>query len=228
MYRLLVFAIFLLTLPSNAVKSIQISKCCPLDQKINIAKDSEITCEPSVEKKWLPKIYSPRTKNFTNTPKNWVIKSNFLQCNGTLKSYKQGAAVPTFLLRSNGNLLVVELGQQFFVPEKYCIDSGYALICEESQPQIQKTRVKKCCGTGAVMSELKKSCIVMNGTDYKIDLDDDKSLVEGFPGCSDYVFVGKLHDGKILDDGSLEMNDGKTVIPPNEFCLEHVLENAGK
>lgn len=229
MYRLLIIFAFLCTLPSNAVKSIQISKCCSIDQKLTVTKDNQISCEVGIDKKWLPKIYSPRIQNFVDQPKNWVIKPNFLQCNGSLRSLKQGASgVHTFILMSNGNLIVIELGHQAFTPDKYCIDSGFALICEEGQLQKQKTRIKKCCGTGAVISELKKSCVVMNGTDYKIELDESKTLVEGFPGCSDYVFVGKLRDGKIKDDGSLEMNDGQTILPPNEFCLEHVLENAGK
>lgn len=225
-YKLLVLLLVFGVVVTLGAKTIQIPKCCPVGQRILVNKENEISCEDGIDKKWLPKIYSPKSKNFINQPKNWVFKPKFLECtNGTLRILKQGTNVTTFLLMSNGYLIN---DPQTLSPEKYCVDSNYALVCEEGEAQILKTRIKKCCGQGAIMSELKKSCIIMNGTDYKIEIDESKLLVPGFPACSDYVFVGKLSDSKILEDGRLEINEGKTILPANEFCLEHVFENAGK
>lgn len=238
MNRQIVFLTILVTLlPSLALKNITITKCCPNDQKLTVTSDQK-TCEAGLEKAWFPKIYSPVKRTYINVPKSWIIKNNnqFLECDGNIKVYKQGAPTITYVLLSNGNLTIFELPDANIPPSRYCIDSGYALVCEETPENLHhsqelaqpKTRIKKCCGKGAVWSELKNSCVVMSGNDYKIELEDDKVLVDGFPGCSDYVLVGKLHEGKMRADGSLELDGGKTVFPVDGYCLEHVLENAGK
>ena len=40
--------------------------------------------------------------------------------------------------------------------------------------------------------------------------------------------MGKLKEADKLRNGSLVLQESKVVVPPGNYCLEHVLEDAGE
>lgn len=106
-----------------------------------------------------------------------------------------------------------------------CLNEVQAL----TQPS--QTRIKKCCGEGAVFKDTKSSCVTMKGSHYRIDLGEGRSTVAGFPPCAPaghMVIAGKLAEAELKDNGSLWLSGAAVLLPAGDFCLEHVLENAGK
>lgn len=207
----LLFYVSVNTLSVNSEKTITVLNCC---DDANCATDN------------LPTIYSFTKKNYlTEKPPSWTIKTiASLDC-GTLRLESvESGQTSSFVIVENGLLLLTE-SKETFTPNKYCyVNSKTAMYCTGKPKQM---KVKKCCGYGAVFSETKNSCMRLNVTDYKIDV--PLPLVEGFPRCKNLVNAGKLHEAELLINGSLLFKHlNNTLVPNEDFCLEHVLENAGK
>lgn len=62
-----------------------------------------------------------------------------------------------------------------------------------------------------------------------MDVGDDKALVAGFPECEDhFAIAGKLNDSVLMGNGSLLLPESGILLAAGTFCLENVLESAGK
>lgn len=229
----LLLALVVLTTFSNAItalKNVTVSKCCDLDE--HAAKEYHFKCVMGKEEKWAPKVYSPRKKKFLTpgtVPSNWVLKApNQPDCGGGNVTIFALNTLKTYIAFDNGSLWVPEY-DKLISPNSYCIDYNVAFVClKELQSTVPQVRIKKCCGGGAVYKDTENRCINLNVTDYKIELDDDKLLVAGFPACEGHmVIAGKLHEADLEANGSLFLREANVLLPSGEFCLEHVLENAG-
>lgn len=219
MLRLLLF--LLLTIfanPLNGQKSSITVNCC-----------SSVTCSPRDEE--LPRIYSQSKKTFLSArPSYWTINTiGNLEC-GTyrLETVVSSNDVSNFFIKETGRLLLVETFQEI-LPKNFCfVNKTLAYYCTNEEIQVT---VKKCCGQGAVFSETKQSCIPMNVTDYKIHIGNEKRLIQGFPNCqfSRHVIAAKLQNpDDLLANGSIILPESNVLLQEGEFCLEHVLEDAGE
>lgn len=183
-------------------------------------------CDDVCQTDSLPTIYSFKKKNYlTEKPASWIIKTiPSLDCGELRLESVESGQTSSFVIVENGFLFLTE-SKETFSPNKYCyVNSKTAMYCTGKPKQI---KVKKCCGYGAVFSETKNSCMRLNVTDYKIEI--PLPLVEGFPRCKNLVNAGKLHEAELLLNGTLLFkNLNNTLVPNEDFCLEHVLENAGK
>ncbi|KAJ9597783.1 hypothetical protein L9F63_011391 [Diploptera punctata] len=222
---------------AGAGVTITVLKCCPSGQIL--AQNNN--CKLGLNS-WPPPVYSPSSGSFLDTiPHHWrVVEGARPKCSKncaqtTLRSHR---ASPDFILFDNGSLLLEFT--KFLEPGSFCID-GYqtisAIVCSEenchsaeqvpSQVVVKRSRVKKCCGEGAVFSEVGQHCIT-HSSNVNLTLAIDTSAVNlslGFPPCEELVVAGKLEDGvKLGENGSLYVPGIQTTLKPEEFCIEHILE----
>lgn len=214
---------------TSSVKNVTIAKCCKLDEHLT----NENKCAFSDHNTWTIKVFSPAKRTFLpkgTIPANWHLKADMKPncARPALLTANLGNYVPF----QNGSLFVVEYNQLVH-PQRYCIDYSTALVCleDDNKPQsIAYVRIKKCCGPDAIFSDTNQTCIAVRDASYQIDVGADKTLTAGFPACSQHriAFLGKLHEAKIQANGSLLLQESRVLLPVGNYCLEHVLENAGK
>jgi G protein-coupled receptor Mth (Methuselah protein) len=214
---------------ATSARNVTISKCCKFDESLS---STENKCLPVVHQPtWTLKVYSPAKQAYLpkdRVPPNWHLKAGVKP-----DCFRPALLTPhlgTYVPFQNGSLFVVEYNKLVH-PGNYCIDYGAVLACLEDQPQsMSLVRVKKCCGSDGIFSETNNTCIHMRDSPYRIDLGPNKTLGTGFPSCSqqEIVFVGKLDEARMQDNGSLWLTKTKTLIPVGNYCLEHVFENAGR
>jgi hypothetical protein len=226
--RTLLLALSAVSVATSA-RNVTISKCCKFDESLS---STENKCLPVVHQPtWTLKVYSPAKQAYLpkdRVPPNWHLKAGVKP-----DCFRPALLTPhlgTYVPFQNGSLFVVEYNKLVH-PGNYCIDYGAVLACLEDQPQsMSLVRVKKCCGSDGIFSETNNTCIHMRDSPYRIDLGPNKTLGTGFPSCSqqEIVFVGKLDEARMQDNGSLWLTKTKTLIPVGNYCLEHVFENAGE
>ncbi|XP_025834528.1 probable G-protein coupled receptor Mth-like 1 [Agrilus planipennis] len=210
------------------LKNVTISKCCELGQSLQ--KESNYSCVSTNRTSWTPQIYSPSKRKFLTegtVPQNWILNpSKRPDCGEFETKILSLERQKTYIVFENGSLMLFDDLDNLVHPDKYCIDYKTVIACSiEKQPQV---KVKKCCGDGGIYVDIKKSCKPMNGSHYKISLNEDFKLVSGFPDCDKHMIIaGKLKDAEIFSNGSLLLKDVNVLLPSKHFCLEHVLENAG-
>lgn len=225
--NLIIFTTY--TESATQLKNVTVSKCCLLDEYL-VKDASGVRCVPGNQEYWTPRIYSARKKKLLTQgmiPSNWHVKeAQRPECNATY--FPLNHQRTTGIVFENGSMWLLEYSK-FVRPSKFCIDLNAALVCLDEVLISNQVHVKKCCGNGAVYKDTKKSCVTIKGSDYKIDLDEDKTLIEGFPPCDDdhMVIAGKLHEADLQENGSLLLDEANVLLPAGDFCLEHVLENAG-
>ena len=222
--------------------SVTLLKCCPLGHTLG----QNNNCKQG-SNSWPPPVYSPG-RFLEAIPNHWRLlegvrpKCTRSCAQTTLWSH---TASPLFVLFDNGSLLLLE-SNKFLEPGSFCVDGPVAIVCSEenchaaeqipSQVIVKKSRVKKCCGEGAVFSEVGQHCVALpesysnNVTLANFSsLHIDTSMVNlslGFPVCEELVVAGKLEDGvKLGENGSLHVPVAKTTLKTEEFCIEHILEN---
>ncbi|PSN46544.1 hypothetical protein C0J52_19598 [Blattella germanica] len=242
---------------SDGATSVTILKCCPNGQVLGINN----FCKPApsvLGHSWLPPIYNPLIgRLLEEPPKYWrIVEGTKPKCSRNCVATTTWSHIssPVFILLNNGSLLYEF--KKYFNPESFCVDSLVAVICmEDSQCQdyeaaqqvpseitVKKSRVKKCCGEGAVFSESKGHCIALPDSNDVApnnltlanfsSLPIDRKTVNfslGFPVCleggQDLAVAGKLEEGESLkEDGSLYVPGVQITLKAEEFCIEHLLE----
>ena len=222
--------LLLLVAVAEAARNVTVSKCCPFSHTLT----NENKCVPVTAPEWNLRVYSPTSRKYlplNQVPPNWHLQEAVKPpCSipGLLTTSTLGSYVPF----QNGSLFVVH-NSKLVHPPDYCIDYNAVLYClqeEQEAENITFVQVKKCCGENAIFSDTNKTCIHMKNGGYKVDVGSEKRLVEGFPNChqQELVFVGKLKEADMLRNGSLVLQESKVVVPPGNYCLEHVLEDAGE
>ncbi|KAL1490855.1 hypothetical protein ABEB36_011540 [Hypothenemus hampei] len=205
---------------------VPIAKCCAKDETLTF----DYKCIKSFDSSWDLHIFVNRslTQFKGQLPPRWTIKERTRpQCKDTVIEDLSMKNVIPFI---NGNMLSVIYDTQIS-GHQYCLDYKYAIYCRPEPENITLALVKKCCGSDAIFSETASSCKLFNDTSYTIDIGPNKSLIAGFPYCPDksgWAVVGKLHQvAQLTHNASLWINDSLTMLPPANFCLEHILERAG-
>lgn len=227
MWSLIIFLMLILATFSNAIaalKNVTVAKCCAFDQYIS--KNDGYTCVSGKIDEWAPKIYSPKKKSYlpiprNTVPPNWHLKpSQFPNCRGV-----NATKIENFIGFQNGSLWLVEFHGKLADPLSYCIDYNIAFVClnENLVP------VRKCCGSNAAYNDIENRCVALNGTDKTISVGPNMTIIEGFPVCKDHKEnAGKFDKTYLQENGSLFVNEHNILLPPGEFCLEHVLENGSE
>lgn len=213
---------------TSFAKKIAINKCCTMDQ--HMTRSDNYTCVNEKKDYWtVAKIYVQRDRKYLQTgdyPRIWEIKEGGIpKCDSNnslrLLKYTQGS----FLIFGNSSLFIAEYNK--LIPaRKYCVDYDTALVCQE-EIAVFRPQVKKCCGNGALYSDAKKGCAYSrNGKDSMLYLSSEYETTNGFPDCkNDMVIAGDFNESSLQPDGSLQI--AETNLAAGDFCLEHVLENAG-
>ncbi|XP_060528475.1 probable G-protein coupled receptor Mth-like 1 [Cylas formicarius] len=222
---LLVLGGLLLSVVDGAKKNVTIMKCCGSDETLTY----DNKCLKNASVSWKLTILVNKTlNNFNRLPATWIVKeSSRPPCSEPKIGDLVRKNVIPFI---NGRMYSVEYNDQIDA-DQYCIDYNYALFCHNPSPErITYVYVKKCCLEGAIFSETNSSCVGMNDKSYKIDVGQEKNLNYGFPNCEDNAIVvaGKQHESQIINNGSLWMMDRKILLNPGNYCLEHILEHAGR
>ncbi|KAJ8917862.1 hypothetical protein NQ315_010775 [Exocentrus adspersus] len=208
-----------------AVRSVSISKCCNADEML-VPDQSDFKCVKNVSSSWHLRIFVLKNQTFTTfstLPAHWkIVHNNKPNCVGLRRlSYEALFNFPV----SNGSFLSVEYNT-IFHPNQYCLDYTSALVCMHPE-HITRVTVKKCCGENAIFSQTNQSCVLFNSESYKIDVGPNKTLVAGFPRCKEnkHQPVARYHESELFSNGSLLAN-GKMLLPPGNFCLEHIFEHS--
>ncbi|KAF5291207.1 hypothetical protein FQA39_LY14449 [Lamprigera yunnana] len=219
-----VFLTLTLTTVSAVVKNVTVSKCCKLEEHIS-KNDGDVCVHGKIET-WAPRIYSWKKKNFMDIPRNtlpsnWHLKTGqFPRCKGV-----NATKITSFVGFQNGSLWLTEYHGLLVHPLLYCIDYNIAFVCLNQEQSENSVTVKKCCGTNAMYKDAENRCINVNGSNNKINIGQDKTVVAGFPNCESHMEIaGKYNSTRLQENGSLLL-EGTNLIPQGEFCLEHVLEN---
>ncbi|XP_018573000.1 probable G-protein coupled receptor Mth-like 1 [Anoplophora glabripennis] len=207
-----------------ALKPVTISKCCNHDEVLM----SDFKCLRNESSTWELLVFTAREglKKFSGKlPIHWkTVENHRPKCEKPVMLFNENkSSVPFF----NGSLFSFHYNKLFH-PDQFCLDYHFTMVCIDPQ-SISYPVVKKCCGDDAIFSQKNNTCIYFKGDTYKIDIGQDKTLGAGFPSCPDkrHQVVAELHESKILGNGSLSVND-KFLLPAGNFCLEHVLEHAGR
>lgn len=214
------------------VRNVAVSKCCNFDEILTRDSNNSFKCVRTEQISWNLKVFSFMRKSYLPSdqvpPSNWKMQENSkpICANPRLIS----ANLANYLAFQNGSLYIVEYNQVLH-PKKFCVDYKSVLVClgDDDHPEaVSLARIKKCCGLNAIFSQTNRSCIRFVSKSYTIDVGPNATLGQGFPNCDhqEVVFNGKLQDATILDNGSLSFK--KTIVPAANYCLEHVLEDAGK
>lgn len=210
-----------------AKKNVTVAKCCGTDEILTY----DNKCLKSYNSSWNLNIYFGKDlKPFKRLPLIWILKENTRpNCTSPItEALSRKNLVPII----NGYMHNVEY-DQLIAPNQYCLDYNYAMFCLDSEikdPQrITSVLVKKCCGQDAVFSETNHTCRQFKDPSYKIDVGQDKSVGAGFPDCpgNNKVVAGKLHQAQLLSNGSLWVNASDMLLPPANYCLEYIFEQAG-
>lgn len=222
---------------ASAAKNVTISKCCKFDEYLSSTENKCIYSEEHLTWKDL-RIFSRATKQnpagyLFKIPPTWHLKEN----------YKPNCPRPALMSRGldnympflDGSLFVKEYEKKVH-PLNYCIDYSAALIClEEPESISSRLKVKKCCGKGLIFSTAMQSCIIQKDKNdsYQIDLGPNVTITAGYPTCptknSAIAFMATLDDAVFQPtNGSLWLSFNKIMLPVQNYCLEHVLENNGK
>lgn len=209
-------------------KNVTIAKCCALDETLT----SDYKCLKSFNSSWDLRIYVNQSlARYTGSlPPRWELKENTQpQCTERVIEDLSMKNVIPFI---NGYMLSV-IYEKKIAPHQFCLDYDYAIYCRPgiSPERITSVLVKKCCGKDAIFSETNSSCIDFNDQTYSIDIGQDKSIGAGFPACPEQkerVVAGKLHQAQLMSNGSLWVNASDVLLPSANYCLEHILEQAGK
>lgn len=228
---LIICLTLLLVTAISGQKEVQIGKCCVIDEYLG--KDTNYTCTPGRNLSWTLKILNPRKHGLIKDiiPKYWHIQENRRpQCSNP-RSFSAKSPSP-YVVFSNGSLFLPEYSEKLYHPSEYCLDYGAVIVCTDEEAQNithPSVRVKKCCLGDGAYSETKQSCITMNESLPLRHLDDFAVRGAGFPECRDgHAIVGKMNQSKLLQNGSLFMNQTQVLLPPGGFCLENVLEQPGE
>ncbi|RZB38930.1 G-protein coupled receptor Mth-like 1, partial [Asbolus verrucosus] len=210
------------------VKNVTISKCCKKTETLS----NENKCVSTSSFDWTLHIYNPANGRLL-TPQNKIPPNWHLKEDSKPRCLRPALLTPTlssYIPFLNGSVYV--LGYDELVhSDSFCIDYKAVLICLREQPQsMSSVRVKKCCGKDAIFSNTNNTCIHFKDNSYKIDIGPGKTWAAGFPNCNhqEIVLTGKLHDAEMQNNGSLLLRETKTLLPAGNYCLEHVLENAGR
>lgn len=208
----------------DALRTVTVSKCCKIDEYLTVNR----TCVPAKNNSWTIRILQPAKGEFLKNqlPRNWKLREN-TQPNCE-KFILTESAINNFVpFANNGSVYSLEL-DRVIQPENLCIDYGAAIFCLEPS-EIKKAIVKKCCGSNAIFSETNSTCLSIKDNAYSVDVGPEKSLLSGFPKCEhDLVATGKLDLNDIQPNGSLYLKDSKVLLEAGKYCLEHILESAGK
>ncbi|KAF5307998.1 hypothetical protein FQR65_LT06566 [Abscondita terminalis] len=228
MWNFIIFLTLILASFSDAItalKNITVSKCCELDE--HISKNEGYVCVRGKIEEWAPRIYSPKKKTIlpiprNTVPSNWHLKTGqFPNCRGA-----NATKVTNFIGFQNGSLWLVDLDGVLVHPQFYCIDYNIAFVCVNEVNSENSVAVRKCCGTNAYYKDKENRCININGTTNKINISKDKTIVAGFPTCDSHMEIaGKYDERSLQENGSLLLKETNVLLPPGEFCLEHVLES---
>lgn len=210
---------FLCSFSNVLLANVTVRKCCDLDKYMS--KSTNYKCIKITTKldNYL-KFYRPDKGSLENEiPENWNLISEWPSCTNT-KRYNFEPVV----IFSNGSLFSRD-HNTLIHPSQYCYDYKLAQICENEK---HVPKVKKCCGSKAVYTNTKKTCVALNATDYKIDLPKHLELTEGFPVCDrEKIIAGKFNETKLQSNGSLLFIESNILLEEGSFCLEHVFEKAG-
>lgn len=227
--RLFVFLVVLhLCSGGKVLKRVSINKCCDVNETLL----NDRTCVKSDNNSWNVNVYIPAKHNIEKRiPINWNIKYNIRpKCEKPVFYRGTNSFVPFI----NGSVYVVEYAQ-FLQPSQYCLEYNATILCLDHfmQPgqQVSKVNIKKCCLSNSIFSVTKSACIPMQDKGYKVDVGEDHNLIYGFPECpadNKIAVIGKLNDSMFEVNGSLWSKNNKTLIQPGNFCLEHILEEAGQ
>ncbi|KAH1000296.1 hypothetical protein HUJ04_000214 [Dendroctonus ponderosae] len=203
-------------------KGVSVAKCCAL----NATLTSDNKCQRAINASWDLRVYLNGTfRAFTTLPPKWTLREGVQpRCAApVLEPVALRSAIPFI----NGYLMSVRF-QRRLAPSQFCLDYDYVMFCPEAPEQISGVLVNKCCGSGAVFSDTNASCVLFPGAAYALDLGPNKTLGAGFPECSDdHAVAGRLQEGRLHDNGSLQLNATGLVLGPANYCLEHILEHAG-
>lgn len=203
-------------------KGISVAKCCAL----NATLTSDNKCQRAINSSWDLRVFQNGTfRTFSSLPPKWTLKEGVQpQCAApVLEAVALRSAIPFI----NGYLMSVRF-QKRLAPSQFCLDYEYVMFCPEAPEQSGAVLVNKCCGSGAVFSDTNSSCVLFPGGAYDLDLGPNQTLGAGFPECSDeHAVAGRLHDGRLHPNGSLQLNGAGAVLGPANYCLEHILEHAG-
>lgn len=209
-----------------ALKSVNIAKCCKLDEFLT----EDNLCMKNESSSWDIRIFNGKLKRLENhqtLPGHWQLQENVrANCSRPHRiQYLRNNYFP-FL---NGSLYSVEFNR-FFHPGQFCLDYRAVLICltqgnEDFAENITHVVVKKCCVGQAIFTQSSRSCRTFKDdkNTYNIDIGPGKTMGGGFPPCDDLRVVGDLSSSKIFDNGSILVYD--YVIPAGNYCLEHILEH---
>lgn len=220
----LVFLLYLQLTSSRVV----VNNCCPNSSIIL----EDRTCLAHKFDPWTPAILSPSQGRLLlpgTLPDDWLILENKIpECKPSEELHFVASDIdirnpPSFVLLDNGSLVLTQPDPDVppnLHPDQYCINLGGCFVCVPSQGDGRALpRVKKCCGVGAVFSEVKESCKIHSQNLHVPDV----TLIGGFPECPlGLTISGRLDDGahQILPDGSLRIRGSEVT----DFCIDHVFE----
>ncbi|XP_066151869.1 probable G-protein coupled receptor Mth-like 1 [Euwallacea fornicatus] len=208
-------------------KYVTIAKCCALDETLTYDR----RCLKSFNSSWdLHILYKGQLKQFKEIPPRWAVnESSRPQC--TSESMIEDLTSRTVVPLINGDMLSVTFDVRMG-PSQFCLDYDYVIFCRPDSKSEEKPLplVKKCCGKDAIFSDTNSTCILFSDPGYSIDVGASAKLGAGFPKCEEKVepvVAGKFHKSNLTNDGSLWVNASEVFLPPANFCLEHIFENAG-
>ncbi|CAG9859335.1 unnamed protein product [Phyllotreta striolata] len=220
----LVCAVLIHLAAASKLRPVNMTKCCKFDERLDIGTKS---CAPLGSSAWSFEIYQIRKASFTEQkafPAHWRVR----------EAVPPPCPKPHLLLFEGKNNIVFMNGSVFstifdrvFHPAEFCFDPKAILACIDEPESL--IAIKKCCGDHAIFSETKKNCQHFKDDSYKIDVGENKILGAGFPPCANNSMhvVGALHKSTIFNNGSL-LVDNNYLLAPENFCLEHILEQTGR
>lgn len=222
--------------PTNISGTVNILKCCDSNEYLNdrsVCVTDVVNQAPATT--WAPVVYSPTKPGYLDPgtiPKNWQFLENrrpICKENNVLLRVAEGPHYVTFV---NGSLFWLA-PSKLLHPDQYCIARKGALVCVKQEDSSSSSsnlerRVKKCCGRGAVYSEQRLSCVLLNGSVASHFISENTMIITGFPTCPEtdtYVITGKLNvDYELNADGTLRSHNGDRL-GRNDYCAEKILEN---
>lgn len=233
-FRHLLLILSFLTAVSVAVrrKSQVLNKCCRLGEYLDQSKQ----CVAGSSELWVPRIYMINQKKLFepqgSIPKFFSIEENTKPKHCQDADLELFIGTETFIIFSNATLFIFETNN-YFSPEKYCVDKELALICipktENDSLTAPRIKVRKCCQPNQVYDETKKTCISSRSPKKEMPIVDSKNveIIYGFPSdCTSYAITGEFHIESLdTTSGNLTLNPSKNFTSA-DYCLEHAYESS--